>query len=105
MRAANRRMNATCLVACHALTAPTVNTLAIDIGGSGLKATVLDTQGAPLCERVRVDTPVGAPPADVVTALAALVRDLPAYDRIAVGFPGMVRDGVVRTAPNLGHDG
>lgn len=105
MRAANRRMNATCLVACHALTAPTVNTLAIDIGGSGLKATVLDTQGAPLCERVRVDTPVGAPPADVVTALAALVRDLPAYDRVAVGFPGMVRDGVVRTAPNLGHDG
>lgn len=98
-------MNAICLVACHALTIPTVNTLAIDIGGSGLKATVLDAQGAPLCERARVDTPVGAPPADVVAALVALVRDLPAYDRVAVGFPGMVRDGVVRTAPNLGHDG
>jgi len=105
MRLAKRRMRAICLVACHALTAPTVNTLAIDIGGSGLKATVLDAQGAPLCERVRVDTPVGAPPTDVVTTLATLVRDLPAFDRIAVGFPGMVRDGVVRTAPNLGHDG
>lgn len=103
MRAANRRMNAICLVACHVLTAPTVNTLAIDIGGSGLKATVLDAQAAPLCERVRVDTPVGAPPADVVAALVELVRDLPAFDRVAVGFPGMVRDGVVRTAPNLGH--
>lgn len=98
-------MNATCLVACHVLTAPTVNTLAIDIGGSGLKATVLDAQGAPLCERVRIDTPVGSPPDAIVALLAELVRDLPDHDRIAVGFPGMVRDGVVRTAPNLGHAG
>ena len=98
-------MNATCLVACHVLTAPTVNTLAIDIGGSGLKATVLDAQGAPLCDRVRIDTPVGSPPDAIVALLAELVRDLPDHDRIAVGFPGMVRDGVVRTAPNLGHDG
>jgi polyphosphate glucokinase len=97
-------MNATCLVACHALHVPTVNTLAIDIGGSGLKATVLDAHGAPLCDRVRIDTPVGAPPAEIVQALAALVRGLPAFDRVAVGFPGMVRDGIVRTAPNLGHD-
>lgn len=98
-------MNATCLVACHVLTAPTVNTLAIDIGGSGLKARVLDAQGAPLCERVRIDTPVGSPPDAIVALLAELVRDLPSHDRVAVGFPGMVRGGVVRTAPNLGHDG
>jgi polyphosphate glucokinase len=98
-------MNATCLVACHVLTAPTVNTLAIDIGGSGLKATVLDAHGAPLCDRVRIDTPVGSPPDAIVALLVELVRDLPDHDRVAVGFPGMVRDGVVRTAPNLGHDG
>ncbi len=82
-----------------------MNTLAIDIGGSGLKAMVLDPQGAPLCDRARVDTPVGATPDEIVAALSELVRGLPAYDRVAAGFPGMVRDGLVRTAPNLGHDG
>jgi polyphosphate glucokinase len=97
-------MNVTSLVACHSLTCPTVNTLAIDIGGSGLKATVLDASGAMLCDRVRIDTPVGSPPDAIVALLVELVRDLPAYDRIAIGFPGMVRDGIVRTAPNLGHD-
>lgn len=97
-------MHAPSLVACHSLTPTTVNTLAIDIGGTGLKATVLDASGALLCERVRIDTPVGSPPAAIVALLVELVRDLPAYDRVAVGFPGMVRNGTVRTAPNLGHD-
>jgi len=80
-------------------------TLAIDVGGSGLKATVLDHRGVPQLDRVRVDTPVGAPPDAFVDAIAALVRGLPETTRAAVGFPGMVRGGVVLTAPNLGHDG
>lgn len=95
----------TCLVASHALTSRSVNTLAIDIGGSGLKAAVVDAAGAQLCERVRIDTPVGAPPDAIVALLTELVRDLPDSERVAVGFPGMVRDGVVLTAPNLGHEG
>lgn len=82
-----------------------LHTLAIDIGGSGLKAAVLDRGGEMLTERVRVDTPVGAPPPEVVATLVALVHDLPNFGRIGVGFPGVVRDGIVRTAPNLGHDG
>jgi len=86
--------------------APTESTdvLAIDIGGTGLKATVLDHAGAMRCERVRVDTPTGATPGQVVQTLAALVAELPPYGRVAVGFPGRVRDGVVRTAPNLGNE-
>lgn len=89
------------------MTAPThgIRTLAIDVGGSGLKATVLDQEGTMLCDRVRVATPTGAAPLAFVAHLVALVRDLPPYERIGVGFPGMVRDGVVRTAPNLGHAG
>jgi len=100
-------MNRPTLVACHAM--PTTqlnpNTLAIDVGGSGLKAAVLDVDGAMITDRVRIDTPTGAPPEAVVALLAELVRDLPDYGRVGVGFPGMVRDGVVRTAPNLGHAG
>jgi polyphosphate glucokinase len=84
-------------------TTPGPRTLTIDIGGSGLKASVLDARGAMLVERVRVPTPVGRPPALVIEALAGLVASLPAYERISVGFPGVVRDGKVLTAPNLGH--
>jgi len=98
-------MTATSLAACYALHCQAVNILAIDVGGSGLKATVLDAGGQMLCERVRIDTPVGSPPDAITALLAQLVSGLPAYERIAVGFPGMVRDGVVLTAPNLGHDG
>lgn len=97
-------MNAQSLVACHALPCLAVNTLAIDIGGSGLKASVLDAQGQMLCDRVRIDTPVGAHPDAIVALLTELVRELPPFDRVAVGFPGMVREGIVRTAPNLGHE-
>jgi polyphosphate glucokinase len=82
-----------------------VHILAIDIGGSGLKAAVVDAHGQLLSDRKKVDTPVGEPPAAIVAQLEALVADLPAYRRVAVGFPGMVRDGIVRTAPNLRHDG
>ena len=78
-------------------------TLAIDIGGTGLKASVLDAEGKMLHDRVRIETPVGSPPPAIVEALANLVAPLPAYDRVSVGFPGVVRNGRVRTAANLGH--
>jgi polyphosphate glucokinase len=79
-------------------------TLAIDIGGSGLKASVLDEKGNMLTERVRVDTPHPLDPKLLVDTLAALVAPLPAYDRISVGFPGLIRRGKVITAPNLGTE-
>jgi polyphosphate glucokinase len=78
-------------------------TLAIDIGGTGLKASVLDAEGKMLHDRVRIETPVGKPPEGIIEALAGLVAPLPAYDRISVGFPGVVRNGKVLTAANLGH--
>src|SRR5262245_52716155 len=93
------------LVACHPLRpARVVPTLAIDIGGSAMKAAIVDRDGTMLTEVVRIDTPVGAHPDAIVELLGSLVRELPEYDRIAVGFPGMVRDGAVLTAPNLRHD-
>ncbi|MCL4685967.1 ROK family protein [Myxococcota bacterium] len=81
-----------------------IATLAIDIGGSGLKATVLDPEGSMLADRVRIDTPDPASPEAVVEALVALVAPLPAFDRISVGFPGVVRSGTIVTAPNLGSE-
>jgi|SRR6185436_5160631 len=79
-------------------------TLAIDIGGSGLKATVLDPRGEMMADRVRVETPRPIDSFILVDALDELARPCPPFDRVSVGFPGVVRGGVIRTAPNLGTD-
>lgn len=76
-------------------------TLAIDVGGTGLKAAILDADGRLTGDRVRVSTPAECPPTVLVRTLKDLVAPLRAYDRVSVGFPGVVRDGVVRTAPNF----
>jgi polyphosphate glucokinase len=81
-----------------------IRTLAIDVGGSHLKASVVDERGHILTKPVRVDTPVGSPPKAIVQALVRLVGSLGTYDRVSVGFPGVVRDGRVLTAPNLDND-
>lgn len=78
-------------------------TLAIDIGGSGLKAAALDDVGQLLTERRRVATPDAPTPEQLVDALVGLVQPLPAFDRIAIGFPGVVRGNRVLTAPHFGH--
>ncbi len=75
--------------------------LGIDIGGSGLKAAVVDTRGKMLTDRGRVDTPHDGKPEQLVELVTGLVAGLGSYDRIAIGFPGYVRDGTVFTAPNL----
>lgn len=76
-------------------------TLCIDIGGTGIKAMILDSAGKPLTERARVDTPRPATPRAVLAAIQGLVKDLSSFDRVAVGFPGVVRRGVTETAWNL----
>jgi len=77
-------------------------TLGIDIGGSNIKASVLDHDGRLVADKVRVATPRPATPAAVLQSVAALVALLPRFDRISVGFPGVVKGGTVRTAANLG---
>ncbi|HEX5306931.1 MAG TPA: ROK family protein [Dyella sp.] len=79
-------------------------TLAIDVGGSGLKASVLDEDGSMLADRVRVPTPEGVSPEGMIDALADLVAPLPRFDRVSIGFPGVVREGRVITAPHFGND-
>jgi polyphosphate glucokinase len=81
-----------------------IRTLAIDVGGTHLKAAVVDETGHLLTAPVRVDTPVGKQPDAIVGTLVRLVRSLGVYDRVSVGFPGVVRAGRILTAPNLGND-
>jgi polyphosphate glucokinase len=79
-------------------------TLAIDIGGTGLKASVLDATGAMVADRVRVATSYPMPPTGdggMVPVLAKLVASLPEADRVSAGFPGMVRRGHILSAPHF----
>jgi polyphosphate glucokinase len=81
--------------------------LAVDIGGTGLKAALIDRRGGMLTERVRVETPHPSPPNTIVHTLGVLVRPLLADARVgavSVGFPGIVHGGKISTAPNLGTD-
>ena len=76
-------------------------TLAIDIGGSGLKAMLLDPAGSPVSERERVATPETPTPTLVLSELDRLASALPGFDRVSVGFPGVIKRGVTYTAVNL----
>ena len=76
-------------------------TLAIDIGGSGLKAMLLDPDGSPASERERVATPDTPTPTLVLAELEKLAEALPGFDRVSVGFPGVIKRGITYTAVNL----
>jgi polyphosphate glucokinase len=76
-------------------------TIAIDVGGTGLKADVLDKDGNPIADRVRVPTKYPMSADDLVSTLTQLVSKLPEGDRISCGFPGMVRNGHVLSAPHF----
>jgi polyphosphate glucokinase len=76
-------------------------TLAIDIGGTGLKASVLDEAGKMVEQHVRVATPAPCTPDVLVKTLTGLTAPLSAYDRVSIGFPGVVRDGRIVTAPHF----
>jgi len=78
--------------------------LCIDVGASGLKAAVISPRGKYLVKRVRVKTPKQRKPAQIVKALTELVTPLVPFDHVTIGFPGMVRDGNVMTAPNFGTE-
>src|SRR5271166_5771031 len=80
-------------------------TLAIDIGGSGIKAALLDTDGSMIGDRQRVPTPPKpVAPQQLVHAIEEAAAPLGDFERVSVGFPGYVRDGRVLTAPNLGSE-
>lgn len=75
-------------------------TLAVDCGGGGIKASVLDADGTLHVPAVRVPTPYPLPPERLVETIAAIADDLPASGRATVGVPGMIRHGVVVATPH-----
>lgn len=78
--------------------------LSIDIGGSHIKCTLLDEKGVLLMDYKKMDTPVPASPEKVIDTIKELLKGFPDYNKVSVGFPGYVREGVIKTAPNLGTE-
>ena len=50
---------------------------------------------------MRIPTPYPLSPQKLVTVLEDLIKPLPPFDRVSVGFPGMVRDGRILSAPHF----
>ena len=76
--------------------------LGIDVGGTGIKAAVVDADlGRLLSSRLRLPTPQPATPLDVTVMLAEMVRHFNWSGPVGCGFPAVVRDGEIRTAANI----
>ena len=85
-------------------TSDALSILSIDIGGSHIKGTILNQQGELQKDYEKIPTPMPASPENVINAIKTLVKNFPPHNRISVGFPGFVKDGIVKTAPNLGNN-
>jgi polyphosphate glucokinase len=79
--------------------------LSIDIGGTGIKMIVLDGNGQPISPRTRWLTPQPASPRPILEVIAQMLPSQPKFDRVSVGFPGVVVHGIVETAANLDREG
>lgn len=79
--------------------------LGIDVGGTGIKGAPVDLQkGAFADERVRIDTPERSTPAAVSEVIEQIVEHFDEQigdEAIGITIPGVVQDGVVRTAANI----
>ena len=76
--------------------------LCIDVGGSGLKAAVISPSGKYLVKRHRLKTPKHRKPRQIVKTLADLVAPMGSFDCVTIGFPGVVKEGRVISAPHFG---
>jgi polyphosphate glucokinase len=79
-----------------------MHALGIDIGGTGMKAAPVDLDtGKFLADRIKIATPQPAAPDAVAGVVEKLVEAFSWSGPIGVTFPGVVMNGIIRTAANL----
>jgi polyphosphate glucokinase len=77
----------------------------LDIGGSGIKGAPVDLEtGELLEERIRIPTPQAPTSEAVVETSLAVIEHFGWDGPVGVGFPGVVKDGVVHTAANVAKE-
>jgi polyphosphate glucokinase len=76
--------------------------LGIDVGGSGMKGAIINTDtGKLITGRVRFDTPDPATPGAMARVFADIVRHFDWKGPVGCGMPGPIKGGIVLTANNL----
>lgn len=78
--------------------------LAVDIGGTGIKAALVGREGTFLEGPCRFPTPSPASPDRVLASVEQLTRSFSVFEAISIGFPGAIKHNIIQTAPNLGTD-
>jgi polyphosphate glucokinase len=79
-----------------------MNMFGVDIGGTGIKGAPVDLDRGDLSdERYKVPTPQPATPESVADGVAEVVAHFDHKGPLGVTFPGVVVDGVTRTAANM----
>ena len=80
--------------------------LGIDIGGSGIKAGLIDLEtGSLIADRTKIDTPQPSTPDAVAECIRDLISGLDwKGEKIGCGFPAIIQDGVALTAANIHKD-
>jgi polyphosphate glucokinase len=76
-------------------------TLSLDVGGTGIKGDTLDAKGVTTAERVRIPTTYPMPPEALLGVFKEIGARMPSFDRVSVGFPGVVRAGLILSAPHF----
>jgi polyphosphate glucokinase len=81
------------------------NVLGIDVGGSGIKGALVDTDSGQLVsDRFRLDTPRPAKPKPVIKTIDALVKHFDYGGPMGVGFPAIVSEGTLMSAANVSNE-
>jgi len=76
--------------------------LGIDIGGSGVKGAIVNTKkGELISDRYRIPTPQPSTPDAVAEVIKKIVEHFDWKGPVGVGFPGVIQQGVARTAANV----
>lgn len=74
----------------------------IDIGGTGVKGAIVDLRtGEFVGERCRIETPQPATPDAISGTVAEIVDHFGWTGPVGLTLPGVVKDGVMRTAANI----
>lgn len=82
----------------------TKHILGIDIGGTGIKAGVVDTNVGTLSTEIITRPTQPSTPENVATVIAEIVREFNWHGPIGCGYPGVIINGVAMTAVHLSKD-
>lgn len=76
--------------------------LGIDVGGSGIKGSIVDTNtGKLLFDRYRIPTPPNAKPEQIAKIIKTISDYFNYRGKIGCGFPAVIQNGVIKTASNI----